>query len=650
MAYYMLTYMLALASTSHALTMQSPPPAAMGKVPKSSYALPVQPQTPWRTQNIAFAPKDAMPDPLKAGSKQERPTSSFSITEEAMKLALRAFETVAVDSNGMVNKEEFLKALGGVGRARGNALLQSTADAMKRDRPQNRQVASPFGVDDEIERDRIERARKRTKLTTNTKLERKDGSSSGTGRTACTSLTNSTADLNTCASRSDCFPSHVPSFTYNDTDGNSQTQTVTPCMPAEQVDCLITDNDKKMLFLSDGLSEKDTFHALRQLVLNLPNSAWINSDGTANPSLGAAKKAAALQRNPATLAAQSVPFYEPDLYSHIKAVVLRDACFFKQFEQNPYPCEDFRSVLVSIGFDANKVIGTSIFDDLNAGDDLPGAGVSNSGWPAISSTMATTKTALMNTLNTLGLASGSSASAISSIKADLLSYRNTYYTNNNAPYKNYWSQLLNGGGSYQAHVAPTSLIAVCGGDPDIVNFMITTFLPEVTNAIQTKVADGSMIYMGRSAGAMCGSKDVALTTEPMPSLTDNLLGCESSGTMKNTEGLGLAGKCVIRPHYSKAKWDIPSEIYERAKGVNVVRIPNGEGMMCLGTNCKMVGMAHVNAWDGLNLVGSSYTDPDNHVPHSQGSSALSFLRRTCSSGSLSSGSVLQKSAGVAEGQ
>mmetsp|Transcript_40535 Transcript_40535/g.92113 ORF Transcript_40535/g.92113 Transcript_40535/m.92113 type:complete len:139 (-) Transcript_40535:23-439(-) len=101
--------------------------------------------------------------------------------------------------------------------------------------------------------------------------------------------------------------------------------------------------------------------------------------------------------------------------------------------------------------------------------------------------------------------------------------------------------------------------------------------------VTARVKDGSLIYLGRSAGAMAASSDVGLTYEPDPVLLDHLL----SG---RTNGLGLAGDCAIRPHWHEDKvWDIVSGVYEQAKHINVIRLPNARGLGCMDAQCKLYG-------------------------------------------------------------
>jgi len=80
---------------------------------------------------------------------------------------------------------------------------------------------------------------------------------------------------------------------------------------------------------------------------------------------------------------------------------------------------------------------------------------------------------------------------------------------------------------------------------------------------------------------MVASADEGLTYEPNPRLVEVLL-------RNRTQGLRLAGACAIRPHYTE-DLDISSQLYELASGLVVVRLPNSEGLQCVGTHCIVVG-------------------------------------------------------------
>merc|ERR1719399_752399 len=114
---------------------------------------------------------------------------------------------------------------------------------------------------------------------------------------------------------------------------------------------------------------------------------------------------------------------------------------------------------------------------------------------------------------------------------------------------------------------------------------------------------------------MVGSADVGLTTEPPPGLSLSLLGC-------STQAMDLVGNCVIRPHYTPEQWDKASETFERAMGLNVVRVPNGEGMMCARGVCRMVGMEHKVVYDNNDKTKPPvYEAVEGAVPHHEGKEA-----------------------------
>ena len=96
-----------------------------------------------------------------------------------------------------------------------------------------------------------------------------------------------------------------------------------------------------------------------------------------------------------------------------------------------------------------------------------------------------------------------------------------------------------------------------GGNPDLLGrlllfkcrlkssgFVLMKFAPMLGELIVERVRSGQLLYLGRSAGAMVGSKDFGATYEPMPLLLELLL-------KGDTKGLALAGRCVPRPHYER---------------------------------------------------------------------------------------------------
>merc|ERR1711933_145323 len=117
---------------------------------------------------------------------------------------------------------------------------------------------------------------------------------------------------------------------------------------------------------------------------------------------------------------------------------------------------------------------------------------------------------------------------------------------------------------------------------------------------------------GRSAGAMVAGADATLTIEIDPNLW------AAMGFLH--QGLGLVGTYTIRPHYTRDTWDRASEVYEETLGLNVVRMPNGEGLMCSGNTCKMVGMKHAVEWGRKGDPPKITVDEDHTNPHHEGSS------------------------------
>merc|ERR1711920_947769 len=101
----------------------------------------------------------------------------------------------------------------------------------------------------------------------------------------------------------------------------------------------MNDTSSLLLLTSSGLGayatggdsvvpDLNTMNAFRDLVLQLPDSAW-DVDG-------AAKKKAAQDQDISVIAARN--FTEPDLYSGLTVVVLEDPCFLKDSfwnEANP---------------------------------------------------------------------------------------------------------------------------------------------------------------------------------------------------------------------------------------------------------------------------------------------------------------------------
>lgn len=402
-------------------------------------------------------------------------------------------------------------------------------------------------------------------------------------------------DLLSCGKDTTCFPHH-------ECLDVASTKCESICLPAEVVHCGAFSLKIKALFLSDGLSENNLRNALRQLVLALPESAKANSSfhsgGSWYSGMGNYFKNHANTRSEfAKLAGKN--FTEPSLYKGLKVLVIADACFHKRFQENPWPCEDFKEPLVEMGFRAEDVTSVQITDLV------------------LNTLSATLKEKTLNGLKMMFDYKGGAYKIFHSPKL-LMKYGKKIDAR----------KLLDG----------VDLVAVNGGNSDYVTFALTKLAPQLGNMIFDRVNSGHLVYMGRSAGAMVGGRDVGVTLEPTATVSDNLLGCKATSATstsheKNMQGLGLIGVCSIRPHYTQDKWDHVTEVYERAKGEYVVRIPNGEGLMCMQGHCKMVGIAHGTTWLENPKRGVNYRIGDA-VPHHQGKEASVGERRFCMGGKL----------------
>jgi hypothetical protein len=369
------------------------------------------------------------------------------------------------------------------------------------------------------------------------------------------------SDLEKCAEGS-CFPHYAK---------NRHT-----CVDAEPVDCKIQDDhttaNTLALLVSDGLSNNDLRNAFRQLVLQLPSAAWEGDSG-------ATQKKEASARNVAKLAAKN--FREPSLYKGLSALLISDACYLKRFEKDPWPCESYKSTLLNLGFEAANVKEVDLFEVITANLDHREA----QEYAHINDDLRK----LLDPTNAKGKLAN---------MASLRSY---------VARKGAWKPLVELFNS-------VDVIGVSGGSPDFLEFAMS-ISPFVKEHIRKEVGEGRIVYTGRSAGAMVAGVDSALTTEMIPRLWEHL------GV--NRHGLGLVGSCAIRPHYNAKTWDKASEIYEEGLDINVVRMPNGEGLMCKGKECKMVGMEHDVKWHSDKQAPPTITvHEEKTTPHQQGHSAF----------------------------
>eukprot|EP00931_Biecheleriopsis_adriatica_P087635 TRINITY_DN62067_c0_g1_i1.p1 TRINITY_DN62067_c0_g1~~TRINITY_DN62067_c0_g1_i1.p1 ORF type:complete len:543 (+),score=105.86 TRINITY_DN62067_c0_g1_i1:88-1716(+) len=378
------------------------------------------------------------------------------------------------------------------------------------------------------------------------------------------------SSLESCAKRPSCFPH----FTE---DRKSSS-----CVTAEEVDCRIDANAGQALALlvSDGLSCNDLRYAFRDLVLQLPDSAWDGSDGAKRKEEAAARSSTELL---------DADFKEPELYKGLTAVSISDACYLKQFEKDPWPCESFKPALLQFGFEAAKVKEVSLFSHFKAHLD------------------------------------NDAREEVKDLKSDLLKIWESTRSSSKAATGGVNKSVFKDFAAYVQKedlrqtvdelLESVDVVVVSGGSPDFLTYamMLCDYLKE---RLRTRVRDGKTIFMGRSAGAMIGGKDSELTTEMLPKMWETL------GISRH--GLGIAGDCTIRPHYTKTTWDRASAMYEQILGVQVVRVPNGEGLLCSGKDCKMVGMRHLVEWSSNKSAPPKITvDEQNTVPHREGGSDYS---------------------------
>jgi len=361
----------------------------------------------------------------------------------------------------------------------------------------------------------------------------------------------------------------------------------------EAVDCgMDAATDASLLLLtSTGLRGDNLKHAFRQLVLQLPDDAWAAD--------GAAKKTAARAREPPALA--KAGWAEPELYQGLDVLVLEDACFLKRatwdeshpnfnnshrgginhltagFTTDPALFRPFlgRAVpldrgwcvdwaqsswgcLGGLGFEAARIRHLSLFDKL-APDELKRTvlQLQTEGGPA---TPAAQQAADPN--------SAAFAEASSALKA-------------------------------------ADIVVLNGGNPDFLAFVLTRFAKPLGDILRARAKAGSLVLLGRSAGSMVPAADVGLSFEPSPPLLEQLL-------HGSTAGMGLAGSCSVRPHY-REQWLLAAMVYGKLRSLNVVLMPNGEGLQCLRADCRMAGRTSAQ---GKRLC--------LHPPHNLGRLARAF--------------------------
>jgi len=349
--------------------------------------------------------------------------------------------------------------------------------------------------------------------------------------------------------------------------------------PSERVDCsmaLPADNGL-LLLTSSGLgtwgpdntltADDNMMNAFRDLILQLPDVAWEVD--------GAAKKQEASGRSAEWLAEHR--FKEPELYAGLEVVIIDDACFLKDSfwnEANP----DF-NISSGIGTNYLKSNMTTSVDLVRPffGDMLDG------GWCVdFSAQEPGYLGGLGFDLQRVHHISLWDRLAGDSLKRDVFEIQ----VNNAAPEgvsEAKADRQSAEGLALLDLLSAADIIIVNGGNPDFVKYVLKQFAHEIMAAAIGKLHAGSLVYMGESAGSMVGSADVGLTYENTPNLYDKLL-------QADTSGLALAGNCAIRPHDHGEIWDLASAVYGKLKSLNVVRLPNGDGLRCMKAQCEVVGL------------------------------------------------------------
>eukprot|EP00401_Gymnodinium_catenatum_P042052 CAMPEP_0117606558 /NCGR_PEP_ID=MMETSP0784-20121206/79773_1 /TAXON_ID=39447 /ORGANISM="" /LENGTH=435 /DNA_ID=CAMNT_0005409641 /DNA_START=21 /DNA_END=1329 /DNA_ORIENTATION=+ len=312
--------------------------------------------------------------------------------------------------------------------------------------------------------------------------------------------------------------------------------------------------------------EPKLIRAFRELVLRLPDAAW---DGD-----GAAIKQKAVGRGMTSLDVMGLR--EPDLYEGLNVVVIEDACFLKN----------------------------SFWNEADKDFDIPG----DVGINYLTTNMKTS-VELVRQFFDEGLDSGWCANHSSKEPGSFVSLG---FERHRIHHISLWDQLAdtelkeavfqvrvgaeapawvhdakaNRGGAAAVALAQllrsADVLVVNGGSVDFIKYVLTKFAVDVMEPAVVSAREGSLVYFGESAGSMVASADIGLTIEGPPHIFEKLLHI-------NTTGIGLSGRCAIRPHDYGRLWDLSSATYGVMKGIHVVRLADQEALRCIGTACHMVG-------------------------------------------------------------
>lgn len=131
----------------------------------------------------------------------------------------------------------------------------------------------------------------------------------------------------------------------------------------------------------------------------------------------------------------------------------------------------------------------------------------------------------------------------------------------------------------------SSVLLVNSGNVDFLGYVYKVLVPDFTEKLTNRVKDGSLIFLGSGAGAILAGETFALTAAPRVELLQMLL-------MGDMQGLGLAGHCALRPHWSNKTrlWDITSSLYANAVGgIDIVGLQDGDVLTCSHGRCEIRG-------------------------------------------------------------
>lgn len=320
------------------------------------------------------------------------------------------------------------------------------------------------------------------------------------------------------------------------------------------------------MMASDGLTTDHLRLAFRQLVLQLPDSAWATGDG-------AQRKQQALARGD-----PQGNFHEPELYTGLNVVILEDTCYLKDaFWNTANPnfnqpdVINYQKIGANLSFSAvQPFLGLS--NGMDDGWCSDWAGTSYGGIGVFG--FEPNRISHISLFDRFGTDDALSQ-VIRALEADALG--------RSIPAINMLQPVTQTTPGYQATallLANAPIIISDGGNPDWVTYVFREFANVFLEQVRSRVYAGTAIYMGKSAGSMVVSANYGLTMEGM--LLPSLL------LRNDTRGLGFVPNCAFRPHWTPS-WSYLSATYASLTGLQVVQISNGGGMQCLNGTCSLIG-------------------------------------------------------------